>query len=258
MAESTIHNSTKAIMVFCAYIAFVLVGLAFYGMVDDSPFVPLMNSHFDLELAWLTVAGGSGLALVAIVTGGLPIGLSILRRGLTTARADLLLLAVPVLAFGVVLATFAIIWAITRGDTTASTGAPDVPVTVSATMAFVFAIVFVLSAIASVVAVSVAAARAEGSEQTFRAPGITITVQPFKFAALPALVATLAMALMLAGTVAWGLIARSNNASAFDTATAYQGLTYSATWLIVVSIMALSTLVAVIAVFRWFTFRNRA
>ena len=74
-----------ALTVFCAYIGFVLAGLTFYLMVDDSPFVPLMGTYLELGAAWLVVAGGSAIALLAVVVGGLPIGLTILRQGIFTS-----------------------------------------------------------------------------------------------------------------------------------------------------------------------------
>src|SRR2546426_1417874 len=87
-----------ALTVFCAYIGFVLAGLTFYLMVDDSPFVPLMGTHLELGAAWLVVAGGSAISLLAVV-GGLPIGLTMLRQGITARRRDLLLLLfVPVIS----------------------------------------------------------------------------------------------------------------------------------------------------------------
>src|SRR5438067_797287 len=94
------------ITVFCAYIGFVVAGLALYAMVDDSPFVPLMNSHLELAAAWYLIAGGSAIALLAVAVGGLPIGLTLLLRAFATRRKDLLLLlAVPIVAL-VVLGSF--------------------------------------------------------------------------------------------------------------------------------------------------------
>src|SRR5438132_9931238 len=90
-------------IVFCAYIAFVVAGLALYGMVDDSPFIPAMNRHVELAAAWYAIAAGSGLALVAVVAGGLPFGLAIVKRIFTEKRRDLLMLmAVPVIALAAV------------------------------------------------------------------------------------------------------------------------------------------------------------
>src|SRR5437588_10694409 len=97
---------TSLIVVFCAYICFVVAGLALYAMVDDSPFVPLMSKHLELAAAWYLVAGGSAIALLAVAVGGLPIGLTLLVWAFTTRRKDLLfLLAVPVVAI-VVLGSF--------------------------------------------------------------------------------------------------------------------------------------------------------
>src|SRR5438045_102426 len=87
------------ITVFCAYIAFVVAVLCFYGLVDDSPFIPLMNTDLALAAAWFTVAGGAMIALAAVVIGGVPIGYAVVRDALARNRWRLLLLAVPVIAF---------------------------------------------------------------------------------------------------------------------------------------------------------------
>src|SRR4051812_4811648 len=46
---------TTALTVFCAYITFVVAGLAFLGMVDDSPFIPAMRDHVTLNACWLAI-----------------------------------------------------------------------------------------------------------------------------------------------------------------------------------------------------------
>lgn len=40
---------TTALTVFCAYCAFIVAGLALFGMVDDSPFIPAMRDHAALN-----------------------------------------------------------------------------------------------------------------------------------------------------------------------------------------------------------------
>ncbi len=212
------HNSKTLrkmeIVVFCAYIGFVVAGLYLYGMVDDSPFIRLMETHAELAASWYVLAGGSAVALLAVVIGGLPIGLGVVRYALARNKRYLLLLAVPVIAFVVLLATSILVFLIFGGVPYPQSNGYNPPVAPGALLAF--AVLFVLAAAASTAAVCIAVIRSEVGEQTFRLPGITITVEPFAFGFLPAAIATLAMALMLASTVAWGLIARSEEPQVFN------------------------------------------
>src|SRR5437868_2329709 len=163
-----------AITVFCAYIGFVLAGLAFYGMVDDSPFVPLMNRNVALGLSWLVVAGASGIALLAVVIGGLPVGLAVVTRALRVERRNLVLLAVPFVSLAALIAIVVGLYLYVSSYANPD----DVPASVSATVGALFSIIFVLAAIASTVSVCLAVARTDAATgaQTFRAKGITITV----------------------------------------------------------------------------------
>src|SRR6266568_2903211 len=133
-----------AITLFCAYISFVLAGAAFYGMVDDSPFVPLMNRNPALLLSWLVVAGASGIALLAVVVGGLPVGFAVVKRALQVERRNLLLLLVPFISLGALIATAVGIFI--AGSSYANPD--DIPASFSATASVTFSIVFVLGAFA--------------------------------------------------------------------------------------------------------------
>lgn len=230
------------IIIFCAYIAFVVAGLYLFGMVDDSPFIPLMNTHFDLAAAWYVIAGGSVVALVAIVVGGLPIGVAVLKYALGKERKNLLLLAVPLVAFGVLLATAIAIFQIygpMPASGSASYSGQNWPLVLS-----LYGVLFVVMGIASTAAVCVAVARSEVGEQTFRLPGITITVQPYAFAIWPAAIATLAMVVMLVGTLVWGLIARLEAPQVFE------GEGTFLSWMGIVVVMGVSVVVAGAAVWR--------
>src|SRR5205814_9190718 len=118
---------TSLMIVLCAYTGFVMAGLALYVMVDDSPFVPLMNTHLELAAVWYLVAGGSAIGLLAVVVGGLPIGPALLVRAFTTRRKDLLLLlAVPVVALVVLGSFVAVVAAIATHFFTQSLNQVDV------------------------------------------------------------------------------------------------------------------------------------
>jgi hypothetical protein len=67
----------------------------------------------------------------------------------------------------------------------------------------------VRAAIASTLAVWKVVSGTEVEQETFRAAGRTLTVKVYPFAFVPSVVATLAMLVMLAATVAWGCLAFS-------------------------------------------------
>src|SRR5205807_10365550 len=77
---------------------------------------------------------------------------------------------------------------------------------------------FTLAAVASTIALAVAVTRCEIREQRFRAMGVRVVIQPYRFALLPARIVALAMAVTLAGTLAWGIIAHTVLPHAFTTA----------------------------------------
>ncbi len=189
---------------FCAAVLFVIAGLALYWLVDDSPFIPLMRLHGEFSLSWDVIAGGSAIFALALAAGALPIGWAVLRRAWLKSRRDLWLLAVPLIAFVLVALppALAIFHALLNPSTPQSP-----PFTVSGWIALGYTALFVLAALASVASVCIVVARTEQDEVTFKAKGIEITVRPYEFAILPAGVVAVAMVLMLAGTVAWGLIA---------------------------------------------------
>jgi len=92
---------TGILIVFAAYIAFIVAGMALYGLADDSPMAALMRTGTDLPLlaSWLTVQAGALIALLAVVAGGLPLAWVVMRRVVTSGRQDLRFLLVPVFAF---------------------------------------------------------------------------------------------------------------------------------------------------------------
>jgi len=90
---------TTILIVFAAYIGFIVAGFSLVGLADDSPMIPLMKTDLPLALAGRTIQAASGIALLAVVIGGLPLALTILRRALTVGRHNQGLLQVPVFAF---------------------------------------------------------------------------------------------------------------------------------------------------------------
>src|SRR5262249_26592831 len=136
----------------------------------------------------------SAISLLAVLVGGLPIGLAVARRALAGRRWDILaLLAVPPLSLFIWLGwTWTLINVISgQGDLQTA------PRQTVALFFFSWAGVFVLAAIASTAAVSIAVSRGEAPLRLFR------------FALGPAAVAVLTMAVMFVAVLAWGLLVQS-------------------------------------------------
>lgn len=237
---------TTALTVFCAYSAFVVAGGAFYGMVDDSAFLP-MTAHPPLFAAWLTAEAGAAVSGAALVAGGLPIALATLAFALRHQRRDILvLLAVPFMAFAGIILLIVFLAAIFAGWIPAP--APIVnlahsegPQAGNVAILVMNVTVFTFAAVASTIALAVAVTRCEIGEQRFRAMGVRVVIQPYRFALLPARIVAVAMGVTLAGTLAWGIIAHAVLPHAFTTA-------IFVNWLAVIIGMTLSTLVAAVAV----------
>jgi hypothetical protein len=222
------------------------VGIAFYNMMDDSPFVPVMRVQPALLLAWLSVEGGEALACLAILVAGLPIALLLIKQVWQTKRRDLLLLVLTPL--------FAILSLVGCGGLVASL------VTVlgskfSTLFSISLASAFLIAVGVSVWAICRAVVRSGIEQQSFRAKFINFTFYPSVFALIPSLLATVAMGLTLLGTICWGIFASltvpqifSSNAGLWDTPTSF-------TWIGLVGIMLVAMVVAVRAAIQGFLVR---
>jgi hypothetical protein len=225
---------TTLLIVFAAYIGFIVAGFSLVGLADDSPMVPLMKTKPTLAAAWTTIQVGSVVALLAVVIGGLPLALTVLRRALAPnrggqgpgrggqgpgrggqgpGRGGLGLLLVPVFAF-LALALYVSFMGVIASSWIHIPGVlPSVqPDNFPAGNRLLLAglmLVFVLGAIASTLAVWKVVSRTDVEQETFQAAGRTLTVKIYTFAFVPAVIATLAMLVMLAGTLAWGWLAFS-------------------------------------------------
>src|SRR5690348_4590322 len=91
MTTTTARLRRAEITVFCAYIAFVLAGLAFAKITEYDDFGDATRAH--------PLIGG---AFTAVVIGALPLAAAAARAALAARRWGILaLLAVPALAFAV-------------------------------------------------------------------------------------------------------------------------------------------------------------
>jgi hypothetical protein len=225
MSPAAVRLRRSEIIVFCSFIAFVVAGLGFQKMTEDADKAGLMQAHLAIGASFYAVSVGAVIALLAVVAGTLPIATVILRQALAAGRRDILaLLAVPPVLFVAIVAWGA--YVAHSSDTIHSA-------LVRGLIGF-----FIVAAAVSAGAVSLAAARSELNEVVFR------------LAQWPARVATAAMGLSFIGVVVWGVSLHSSAPSFFTlnggTMTSYAYFT----WLRVVVVMALATVIALAALWR--------
>ncbi|MEO7002244.1 MAG: hypothetical protein ABI068_10475 [Ktedonobacterales bacterium] len=229
------------IVVFCAYILYVLSGTGFYGLLDDNSLAK--SSLANLQNAVYVVQAGAGISLLAILIGGLPIGFAALRSAWSSGRRSVLaLLGTPILAFLVVIGSFLALVAIEKSQGTsvfdAKPGQVFTPNVAVVAAYFTAVAIWHLAAIVSTAAMATAIARSPISERLYR------------FARIPALVAALAMLLTLGGVVAWGIIANGQASAQFQHDLGFYGLTTMTSWIIVTVTMTIAVLVALVALAR--------
>ena len=224
----------SAIVVFCAYIAFVLAGLNFSKSTEDDV-NRLTSVHADLALVYFVIQAGAALALLAVLVGGVPLALAALRRAWEQKRWDIpLLLAVPPVALAVWLGwTAIIVLVIAPANPHVGAGDPR-----AGLVFFSWGGLFLLAALASTGAVSIAVSRSGLSPRLFH------------LALWPAAAATVFMAIVLAAVVAWGLAVRTDVPSYLNTPDTPFRLAYSVVWIADVAVMAVATLVAAVALIR--------
>ena len=225
MSPSARQLRRSEIIVFCSFIAFVVAGIGFQKMTEDADKAGLMQAHLAIGLGYYAVIAGAVIALLAIVAGALPIAMVMLRQALAAGRRDVLaLLAVPPALLVAVVAYGALAVHPSNSGISAS---------VRGLIAF-----FIFSAAASAAAVSLAATRSELNDVVLR------------LAQWPARVATAAMGLSLVGVVVWG-ISLNSAAPSFFTLDGGSMTSYAYfTWLRVVVVMVLATVIAVAALWR--------
>ncbi|HMK09925.1 MAG TPA: hypothetical protein VK449_12925 [Anaerolineales bacterium] len=201
------RQRTAILIVFAAYVGFIVAGLAFYGLVDDSPAVPLLRTDPPLAAAWRTVQVGSVLGLLAILIGGLPLALSVLRHAARTRRG-LPLLLVPAVALLALLAYVGLLALVASGSVHLPGVAPrvspdDFPLGNRLLLGGLL-LLFVLGAAASIAAVWRLVTRHDSSLDRFTLLGRSASVRPYDVAFRLAALATACMVLMVLGTLAFG------------------------------------------------------
>ncbi|MBO0795183.1 MAG: hypothetical protein J2P36_30170 [Ktedonobacteraceae bacterium] len=222
------------LMIFSAYAGFIIAGLAFQKMTEYDDFMEAAHVQGVVGLSFTLVVIGSAVALLATLAGGLPIVAAVLKYAFTKKRLGLLfLLAVPILAFVVFINTPVLLSVLFSTNDLSS---------VLARSAFV--VILLAAAIVSTGAVCIAVARSEIGEKLLR------------FALLAATLATVSMVLMFMATIVWGLGLWSTVPELFTSNEGIFGASTTGTWIGIIVVMAIATLLAAFALLRGFAARS--
>jgi hypothetical protein len=226
-----------------AWVGLVVAGVGFQKMAEYEDFVEAARENPLVGLSFDAIVGGAVVTLAAVVAGGAPVALAALRGAIAQGRRDVvLLLCVPPLSLagfvGYVLLVGRVIYP--------SLGDLSVHDALNVELFLSLGGAFLVAAVASAGAVTAAVGRAE------------VGGRPLRFALYAAVVAALAMAVVLVGTVVWGLALLVSAPSLFLGDEGLLATPTAATWLAVVALMAASAGAAAFAVVRGLRARREA
>jgi hypothetical protein len=201
---------TTILIVFASYIGFIVAGMALVGMLDDSPMIPYMQADLASTVAMDIIRVGSVVALLAVVVGGLPLAITMIRRALKVDRRNLPLLLVPGISFFVLVLYFGFIFLLASGrihiNGIAQVVQPGFFPLGNRLLLGGLMLIFVLGAIASTLAIWKAVSRTDNEQLTFHPMGTTVNVAIYKFAYIPAVITSVSMAVMLVATLVWSVL----------------------------------------------------
>ncbi|MDE3230870.1 MAG: hypothetical protein KGO05_13410 [Chloroflexota bacterium] len=234
---------SSAILVFCAYIAFVVVGMGFQKSAEDVVKSSVPTAHPGVALAYAVVMGGAVIALLATLAGGLPLAFAALRQALTTRRWGIVaLFAVPPISL---LVWFGWLWMLQNVIHVGQLSASN-PLDQTRLFIYSFVGLFIVAAIVSVLAVSVAIARSE------------IRPELYRFALTPEIGVALGMLVTIGAIVAWSVQMMTYAPSYLNGADGPVGLQASLGQHVVTDIvlMSVATLIVIAGVARGYTARQ--
>ena len=219
--------------VFAGWILFVVAGLGFAKMTEDSAFGAAGGANPAVGLAYDAFGVGAVVALLGVLAAGVPIAWAIARSAFRTHRwRRLSLLAVPPVSLTVwVGVTFLLVNAVDPPP-------PDRAMRVeyfayNPLFVFTWVAVFSLAAVVSTVAVTVAAINGEV------APGL------YRRAVTPALIVAGAMAIVVLALAVWGVALLATTPSLFWGNGGVLATSTALTWLGVVAGMGAGAAVAI-------------
>ncbi|HEX8732950.1 MAG TPA: hypothetical protein VF725_12930, partial [Ktedonobacterales bacterium] len=236
---------SSAILVFCAYIAFVVVGMGFQKLSEDVVKSSVPTTYPGVRLAYDAIMAGAAIALLATLAGGLPIAFAALRQALAARRWGIVaLFAVPPIALLVWLAWT---WALVNRLVPAGAKAdPQHPLMLG--LIGSWAGLFILAAIVSVLAVAVAISRSD------------VRVDLFRFALAPEIGVVVGMAVTVVAMIAWGVQLASDAPGFLSGNAGPLGFEASLQANLIghIALMALATLIVIAGVARGYAARRAA
>lgn len=227
----------SVLAVLWGWVLFVVAGIGFQKMTEYEDFVRAANQDFWVGVAFHAVVVGAVATLAAILLGGMPIVFAALRNALSEGRKDVpLLFCVPPLSLaafvGYVLLLTKVVYP------TVGPHAVHSSLNVALFLSVVGA--FLLAAVVSTAAVSRAVTRA------------AIGARLFRFTLYPAMFVALAMGVVLAALVVWGIALKAQAPALFSGDGGILATNTAYSWLAIVVEMAISACVVAIAVIRGF------
>jgi hypothetical protein len=238
---------TTILIVFSAYIAFIMGGIGLVGVVDDSPVADLMKTGTakGLLISWNTVEAASAIALFTVIVGGMPLAAALFRRAFKSRRIMNWLL-VPLFS-SLVFALYCFFWF------SISKGWIHIPGVLQYVSEFNFPLgnklilggyILVLIIGASVNTLAIWKAITSVEQDAPDLPHL------YRFSFYMAVILSIAMLVMLIGTLIFGWLA---HAALPDWFTSNQGLLLTNTTFsygVTVAVMAVSTAAAIFGLLR--------
>lgn len=209
-----------------AFVGFVLAGVGFQKMTEDTSFSSAATAHPLVAWSYHLVVVAAVVAGLAVLTGGLPLGLHIARQTFG-GRRDLVryLMAPP----GAVLVFVALTMSLFRlfGHRTTNVH--------SAANVSLFLLIVALGMAAAVVCASSLVAALRRAD---------IPPRLLRFQVVPISALSVAMTLTAVAALVWGLALRSSNPTLFHSDNGLLATALPATWLSTVVAMAVATAIA--------------
>lgn len=234
---------SSAILVFCAYIAFVVIGMSFQKSTEDVAKSNVPTAHPGIALAYQAVMVGAVIALLATLAGGLPIAFAALRQAFAARRWGIVaLFAVPPIALAVWLG---LTWTLLNVIFPARHMAAPTT-TLDHVYVYSWIAAFGVAAFASVAAVSVAIARSDLRPELLR------------FALTPEIGVALGMLVTVGAVAVWGaqMLTYAPNYLAGQDGPAGLKATLGAHLIADIVLMSLATLIVIAGVARGFSARR--
>ena len=222
----------SVLLVLWAWAGVMAAGVGFQKMTEYEDFVRAAHESAPVGVAFDAIVVGALIALVAVLAGGAPIIFAALRNAIGSGRKDVpLLLCVPPITAGIFVGYVLVLVRIVDpifGD-------PAVHDPVNVVLFVSIVVMFMLAVLASTASVSAAVGRSGVGERLYR------------FALYPAALAAVAMVVVSAATVVWGLALWVQDPALFAGDDGILATPTAASWLVVVAVMGCSACTAVAA-----------